>query len=122
LASTSDAPITGPLPAIWIASWHSRLVGTVFAIDAVVDLMEELVFLSKAHEPTPIRAEEPMCVMPHQAFKLMMQISRLDMSHEKKQLRKCVCNGVIAWSRQSRFKSNAVSEITGRWYCLGDSG
>jgi hypothetical protein len=52
----------------------------------------------------------------HQAFELMMQISRVDKSHEKKQLRKWACNGVIAWSGQSRFKSNAVSEITARWY------
>jgi hypothetical protein len=45
--------------------------------------MEELVFLSEAREPTPIRAEELLCVVPHQAFELMMQISRVDMSHEK---------------------------------------
>jgi hypothetical protein len=96
-------------------------VGTVFVIDAIVELIEELVFLSGAREPTPIRTEEPLCVVSHQAFELMMQISRVDKSHEKEQLRKCACNGVIAWSGQSRFKSNAVSEITARWYCLGDS-
>jgi len=102
------------LTTIWIAPWHSRLVWTVFAVDAVVEMMEELVFFSEAREPTPIRAKEPMCVVSHQAFELMMQIGRVDMSHEKTieemrmQWRDC-------FDRQSRFKGNAVSEIAGRW-------
>jgi hypothetical protein len=52
-----------------------------------------------------------MCVVPHEAFVLMMEISRMDMSHGKTM--KCACDGVIAWSGNHAL-SNAVSEITGR--------
>jgi hypothetical protein len=83
LASVSNASITCPPPTIWIAPWHSRLVGTVFSLDAVIELIEKPMFLSEPHEPPPIRAEESMCVGPHEALALMMEMSRMDMSHGK---------------------------------------